>query len=261
MIKFQKQENQPLFSEILWSRPQNTRSAKSLLIVGGHKQSFKHTQDLFMQSNAAGIGNAKLALPDSLKEKINIEHGILYLPSNRSGSISLKAGATLTNVGKNFDGILISSDLSDHPEISKLVSKMVGAFKTTFIFDGAAVFYVNDNVLVGLKEKLLVLKYIDAQKFAAIAEVDSWNTEKNGLVAQIENISALAKHLSSNLVVTTGSNNIVCVQNKISVTSSNLGAGEISATLATFLLQHADKYRALTSACWWARWESNPQGA
>ena len=59
---------QPLFADTLWSRPETKRQAGKLLIAGGQAQSFAAPAAAFTMATKAGIGVAKVLLPDSTQK-------------------------------------------------------------------------------------------------------------------------------------------------------------------------------------------------
>ena len=62
--------DQPLYPDLLWSRPQNKKQAGKLLVVGGNAHGFAAAGEAFAQATAAGIGTARVLLPDSLRKTV-----------------------------------------------------------------------------------------------------------------------------------------------------------------------------------------------
>lgn len=62
-----RQAKEPLFPDLLWSRPENKLQAGKLLIIGGHEHLFAAPAEAYSESLTAGIGVAKVLLPDKLQ--------------------------------------------------------------------------------------------------------------------------------------------------------------------------------------------------
>ena len=82
----------PLFPDLLWSRPENKRHAGKLLIIGGNEHEFAAPAEAYAEAAKAGIGTAKVLLPNKLQKTIGkiLENGE-YAPSNNSGSFAKSA--------------------------------------------------------------------------------------------------------------------------------------------------------------------------
>src|SRR5579862_9881243 len=62
--------DKPLFPDTLWSQPENKRHAGKLLIIGGHQQSFAGASEAYSAALKAGIGTAKVVLPNKLEKTL-----------------------------------------------------------------------------------------------------------------------------------------------------------------------------------------------
>lgn len=60
--------DKPLFPDLLWSRPENASFAGKLLIVGGNLYGFNNPAKAYEESKKAGIGVARVLLPDALQK-------------------------------------------------------------------------------------------------------------------------------------------------------------------------------------------------
>src|SRR6476660_954324 len=88
--------DKPLFPDLLWSRPENKRQAGKLLVVGGNGQGFASPAAAYGAAIAAGIGAAKVILPDSLEKTLGKSFPeAIFAPSTPSGSFARLALGTL----------------------------------------------------------------------------------------------------------------------------------------------------------------------
>lgn len=114
---WQKQTDQPLFPDLLWSRPENRQQAGKLAIIGGNLHGFAAAASAYQASVQAGIGTAKVILPDALQKTVGklLENGE-FAPSTPSGSFSQKALASWTERAQWADAVLIAGDLGRNSE-------------------------------------------------------------------------------------------------------------------------------------------------
>src|SRR5471030_891522 len=88
--------DKPLFPDLLWSRPENKRQAGKLLIVGGSVDGFAAPAAAFSAAAEAGIGTARVLLPDSTRKVLGTSFAEAeFCPSTPSGSFSRQALAQL----------------------------------------------------------------------------------------------------------------------------------------------------------------------
>ena len=69
--------DQPLFKDLLWSRPENRAQAGKLVIIGGNLHGISAPAEAYRQAEKAGAGSVRVLLPDSLKKTVGrmIEQG------------------------------------------------------------------------------------------------------------------------------------------------------------------------------------------
>lgn len=134
--------DKPLFADLLWARPENKRSAGKLLIVGGNKYSFVAPATAYGAAIKAGIGTARVLLPDSLKRAIGVTLAEAeYAPSTLSGSFSRRALQQLLELGQWSDGFLLAGDFGRNSETAILLDSLLAKFKSQVTVANDAVDY------------------------------------------------------------------------------------------------------------------------
>lgn len=113
----------PLFPDLLWSKPENKRSAGKLLIIGGQAGEFINVSSAYSFALEAGAGTVRILLPDSLKKLAGDIKGVEFAPSNKSGSFSKSALANMFDLAEWADHLLLAGDFGKNSE-------------TTIILDG-----------------------------------------------------------------------------------------------------------------------------
>ena len=81
-----RQNNEPLFPDIIWSKPENKKGAGKILIAGGNSESFSSIAKAYEDANRSGAGTIYLLVPESIKKLIKHIPEIEYASSNPSGS-------------------------------------------------------------------------------------------------------------------------------------------------------------------------------
>src|SRR5680860_1062418 len=110
-------DDEPLFEDIIWSRPENKRLAKKLTIVGGNSHAFMGIATAYEATLSAGIGDCRVALPDKLERIIGKSiDNVVYLPSDKSGGISKDALEDMHKYSEWGNGIFFPGDLGHSSE-------------------------------------------------------------------------------------------------------------------------------------------------
>lgn len=142
---------EPLFGDVLWNKPENRRYAGKLLIVGGQAQSFAGLARAFAAAMKAGIGSARVALPDSTRKALG--KGFLeaeFLPSTPSGSFAVSSLAGLLESAEWADGVLLAGDFGRNSETAILLEKFTSEYHGLLVVAGDCIDY-----FIGSKEVLM----------------------------------------------------------------------------------------------------------
>jgi len=163
---------QPLFPDLIWSRPQTKQAAGKLLIVGGNAHGFAAAADAYAAASAAGIGTARVLLPDSLQKTIGrvFEAGE-YAPSTPSGSFSQQALAELISLSEWADGTLLAGDLGRNSETAAVLEQFAkkDGGQLTITQDALDYFTKASLALLGRSDTLVVASFAQLQKLAMSA--------------------------------------------------------------------------------------------
>jgi len=123
MEKFwQKQEpDQPLFPDVLWSKPERRDAAGRIAIVGGNSRGFVAVAAAYQTALTTGVGEARVILPDALKKKINGPMDIIFAPTNPSGGLARDALNELYAAADWANTILFIGDSGANSETAALL--------------------------------------------------------------------------------------------------------------------------------------------
>lgn len=116
----QQTPKQPLFPDILWSKPEQRAQAGKLGLVGGHKLSFLAVANAHQTAQQIGVGEVKILLPDALKKTLGTIDGAIFGQSNPSGGLSSQSLVDLTALSHETDGLLFIGDSGKNAETQSL---------------------------------------------------------------------------------------------------------------------------------------------
>jgi NAD(P)H-hydrate repair Nnr-like enzyme with NAD(P)H-hydrate dehydratase domain len=160
---------QPLFSDLLWSRPETKRTAGKLLIVGGSVHGFSAPAETFGEASKAGIGTTRVLLPDSLQKTVSkMFPAGEYAPSTPSGSFARQALAELLDRSHWADGVLLAGDFGRNSEtaimLEEFLSKLDGPL--TLVQDSIDYFQAQTELIASREQTTIVPTFSQLQKLA-----------------------------------------------------------------------------------------------
>src|SRR4051812_8503724 len=119
-----------LYPDLVWSRPQSKRTAGKLLIIGGNAHGFAAAQEAYQSAVQAGIGTAKVLLPDSLQKLVGTHfEAAEFAASTPAGSFSQQALALAIDLASWADGVLLAGDLGRNSETAIFIEHFLGKYK------------------------------------------------------------------------------------------------------------------------------------
>lgn len=167
-MSLKKQDpKEPLFPDLLWSRPENKRSAGKLLIIGGQDGDFMNVSSCYTFAKEAGAGTIRLILPDSLKKIAGSTEGVEFAPANSSGSFARSALASFFDNSEWADHVLLAGDFGKNAETTIILDG--------FLLRGIKPISVSQNALssirIGLDQliNMNILLIIERKIFQKIA--------------------------------------------------------------------------------------------
>jgi len=208
--------DKPLFPDLLWSRPENKRQAGKLLIVGGNLHGFAAPATAYSEALKAGIGTARVLLPDSLQKTVGrvLEAGE-YAPSTPSGSFARSALAELMAMAGWADGVLLAGDFGRNSETAILLEQLLTKYgdQLTLTNDAVDYFAKTPDDLLKRPETTLVLSFSQLQQLATSAGFTSPFTFNMDLLRLVESlheftekypVAIITKHLQNIFVAVGG---------------------------------------------------------
>lgn len=257
MNYWHKQDTQsPPYPDLMWSRPENRQFAGKLLIVGGNLHGLSAPAEAYKQSVKAGIGAAKVLLPDAVQKIVGriVENGE-YAPSTPSGSFSQAALGTFLDMANWSDGVLLAGDFGRNSETAILLEKFIAKSPSHITLTKDAVDYMltNPAPVLSRQNTLLVLSFAQLQKLGTSAHSVKPFTFSMDLMRLVEALHELTTAHNAAIVVEHLNTIFVAVNGQVG--SLKLPASEpvwrvkYATHAAVWRLQNPSKvFEALTTA-------------
>lgn len=245
-----RQTNAPLFPDILWSRPENRRHAGKLLIIGGHQQSFNAVSAAYSAAVKAGIGTARVMVPESLRKTLHlIFPEAEYAAATPIGSFGRKALAGLLDASDWADGVLLAGDLGRNSETAVLLEGFIQKYSGPLAVSGDTVdyFFGTGQSLAKRRRTLVIASVKQLQKLASPHLIE----QRADLIKVVEQISGWTAQNDLSVVTIHSTQVITACGQQISTTPVKLSDPNeaLAAYAAVWLLQQPEKvFEALSSA-------------
>jgi NAD(P)H-hydrate repair Nnr-like enzyme with NAD(P)H-hydrate dehydratase domain len=159
--------NEPLFPDIIWSRPESKSNSGKLAIIGGHSHGFGAPGIAYTQALEVNVGVCKVLLPDAIRKTVShVLPDASYGPSNPSGSFAKSALGSFLEISNWADAVLLSGDLGRNSETAVLLETYVQTYSGKLIIsqDAADYFKSFPHLLMNRPDTTLVISLAQLQK-------------------------------------------------------------------------------------------------
>jgi NAD(P)H-hydrate repair Nnr-like enzyme with NAD(P)H-hydrate dehydratase domain len=242
--------DKPSFPDVLWSRPENKRHAGKLLIIGGHKQEFNEVSAAYSAALKAGIGTARVIVPDSLQKMLHkLFPEAEYAASTPIGSFSRQALGTLLDAAEWADAVLLAGDFGRNSETAVLLESFVEKFsgKLALAGDSLDYFLAHPANLTSRKDTLVIADLSQLQKLAAPALIQ----QNADFIKAIEQVSDWVNQTPLAVITIHSNKAIVAVKQQISTSAVKISSPDVvlAAYATVWYLQQPERaFEALSSA-------------
>ena len=250
---WQKQTTEPLFPDLLWSRPENKMQAGKLLIIGGNAHGFSAPATAYTEAEQAGIGTTRVLLPDHIRRQLLHFHGasleLEYAPSTPSGSFASKALAEMLDHALWADVVLLAGDLGRNSETAIAMESFTKKYTRKLVITKDAVDYFNTapTAILNRENTVLVLTVAQLQRLVTEAHFTQAITFKMDMLHMVDWLHAFTQEFRSGIVVRHLDTIFVALNGRVSSTHSPQDL--------------EDSWRVATAAhasTWWCQNDSKP---
>jgi NAD(P)H-hydrate repair Nnr-like enzyme with NAD(P)H-hydrate dehydratase domain len=138
----------PLFPEIEWDKPEQKARAGRLGIVGGNKQGFAITAGCVEMANKTGVGETKVLLPASLKNKMPVRpEGVSFSADNQSGGLGDHSLPDVMALSHWASGMLFTGEAGKNSQTAILYEKFMQDYSGMVTITRDAVDLLKNNFM------------------------------------------------------------------------------------------------------------------
>ena len=255
---WQKQSpGNPLFADMLWSRPENKLHAGKLLIVGGNLHGFAAVGKAFAVTSSSA-GQVQIILPDKLKKTVGkLFPEANFMPSTHSGSFAKMSMAEILSLADWSDGVLLAGDFGRNSETAIVIEQLSRKYTGPLVVaqDAIDYFYNMPELLLKRPQTTIVGSFAQIQKLAINARYPKPLKYEMGLIQicdwliEFSNIYAcgiMTKHLDNLYVANQGNISVTNLDEDLKIWRVNTAA-----EVAVWQIQNPLKeFEALTCAAY-----------
>jgi hypothetical protein len=247
--------DEPLFPDVLWSRPETKSRAGKLLIIGGNLHGFAAPATAYGAATAAGIGSCRVILPNSTLKALG--KGIFeadFAESTPSGSFARSALDQLLDNAGWADGVLLAGDFGRNSETAILLESFIKKYRGQLTLAGDAndYFLNSESLALGRNNTALVINLGKLQKLAQNNRPSTRILHSMNLHELVTVLSDWTNSTPVAFITRHADNLIVAHEGKVSTTPYKeeiKWQTELAAYASVWWLQQPDKtFVSLTSA-------------
>lgn len=248
---WQKQGQEPLFPNLLWSRPETQRGAGKLLIIGGQAQEFANVAECYASAERAGAGTIRVLMPDSTRKLTGNLPSIEYAPSNQSGSFAREALGALLDASQWADGVLLAGDLGKNSEtglmLENFLLKYFGPLLVTS--DARSSLPTTYKDILSRENTVLIINLAGLQKVAAELKLTEPITSTTGNIKLAESLHTISMHHPATIIYLQNDTAWTSSKNRISSTPCQAPENAIATSITVWFIQNPHKvFESATTA-------------
>lgn len=255
MDYWQKQGDEPLFPDLQWSRPETKRTAGKLLIIGGNLHNFSAVGQAFSAATEAGIGTAKVLLPEGLRKTIGATlENAEYAPMNKSGSFAKEALAEWLDWARWADCVLLAGDVGRNSETAIVLESFVKNYQGPLVITQDCLDQVLSSPisLFSRPKTVIVASFAQMQKVWPFLVMNFHMVKyRLPLSKNIELIHEVSQKVPVAMITKHNDDLIVAFEGRVSTTKNTEPIWRVTtaAHMAVWWLQNPSKpFEALTTA-------------
>lgn len=218
---FKQTIQKPLYADLIWSRPENRAHAGKLLIIGGNAQGFAAAAEAYAGAEKAGIGTARVLLPDALYKNVSkLFPAAEFAPSTPSGSFATKALGEFLPMAHWGDGVLLAGDLGRNSETAILLESFLAKHQGQITITRDAIEYIVSQpaIVTGRPDTTLVLSFSQLRKLASELKFTTAFTSDMDLVRAVQALHELTELYPFSVITTHAGQRFVAHAGKVSST-------------------------------------------
>lgn len=255
-----RQNEGPLFEDLLWSRPQNKKNAGSLLILGGHVHNLMAPIKAYETAINNGIGSARVVMPDAVPESVSAGDEVVTVQSSHSGGISKDSIDDIRKMLAEVDVALWPGAVGGDSETTQLLDSLIQSESITTVLTGDSLDnLLKSDVLLKRKSTHLVLTLAQLRSLGTVIKLDNAIVSDIQLTNLVDTLGRLSEDYQADLTTLHENQLVVASGGLVSTTKLDEGLDKEDfkwrvdfATISAVLMAQFPKQRfeAVTTAAW-----------
>ncbi len=211
---WQKQTTDPLYPDVLWSKPESKGLAGKLLIIGGNAHGFSTVSNALLSAQAAGIGDVQVLVPDSLRRVLEEQPFINdFLPSGAGGGFAKSAKSSLLASAHWADASWLSGDFGKGSEVTLLIENLLEQDLRLCLSGDSLEHIADGRSLLDRAGTLLMCDFKQLQKLLAPLGVSI--TSVMGVVQLVEHLHDVTSTSQAHIAVTVEDKVLLAVDGQV----------------------------------------------
>lgn len=245
---------QPLFPNLLWSRPETRLGAGKLLIIGGHEHDFANIARAHQLAYAAGAGTVMSILPEAVKKHVGVLSECDFLPSNQGGGFAKESLNELLHHMAWADMVLMPGENGRNSETAILFEQLLikSNVPVTVTRDTLELLQSAPNILVNRPETTLVVSLAQLQRLVMHAQLPFVIKFSHTLIQLAATLHTLSQVVQCSVITNHYSRLMVAHSGNVSSTPAPNGESwrlEAAVAAAVWRMQNPSQpFEALTTA-------------
>lgn len=256
MEYWHKQGSEPLFPDLLWSRPENKAQAGKLLIIGGNSFGFAAVGEAYAVATKAGVGTCRVLLPEAVRKVVGpvMEHAD-FAPSNPSGGFAQNALSEWLAHAEWADAVLLAGDMGHNSETAIVLEKFLKKYKGMVVLTGDTLDLAlsTPDVVYARSGTLAVASMAQLQKLGTAARVTAAFRLGMDLVQLVEALHEFTTQHPIHIITKHHEQMVVAVDGQVSTTKLSpdldVWRSKTAAAAGVWWLQNSEKpFEAISSS-------------
>lgn len=149
---------QPLFGDIIWSKPEQRALAGKLAIIGGNAHGFRDVFQVSAASQQAGIGTQRIVVPDILKRTLaKLWPEVEYAASTKSGGFAASALPNWLELAQWSDGVIMAGNLGRNSETDMLLERFLEEYHSGLTLAGDSVILIQNTPQAAMASEQILI--------------------------------------------------------------------------------------------------------
>lgn len=256
MYWHKQKSGEPLFPDLLWSRPENKNQAGKLLVIGGNQYGFAAPAEAYQVATKVGAGHVRVLLPQAVKQAAGkLLPELEYGASTPSGGFAQSSLGEWLSLASWADGVLIAGDLGHNSETAMVLESFLEKYSGQLTLTKDAVDYclATPEIVLKRPNTLLVLTMAELQKLATNAHFETAFQLRMDLLHLVEALHDFTHKHQAHIIVKHHDQIVVAVNGQVSSTQvgdeQDMWRVKTAASVAVWWLQNPEKpFEALTTS-------------